>query len=58
MAEHARHADRGRFLAELEAEIEAQGDAEVAVRIRQAAPPVQRWLGLERYWQKRAERPR
>jgi glyoxylase-like metal-dependent hydrolase (beta-lactamase superfamily II) len=54
-AERARHADRERFLAELEAEIEAEGDAQTAARIRQAAPPVQLWLGLERYWRKRAE---
>lgn len=57
-AERARQTDRERFLAELEAEIEGQGDAKVAARIRQAAPPVQVWLGLERYWRKRAERPR
>jgi glyoxylase-like metal-dependent hydrolase (beta-lactamase superfamily II) len=57
-ADRARHADRERFLAELEAEIEAEGDAEVAARMRQAAPPVQVWLGLERYWRKRAEQAR
>jgi glyoxylase-like metal-dependent hydrolase (beta-lactamase superfamily II) len=54
-AERACHADRERFLVELEAEIETEGDAQTAARIRQAAPPVQLWLGLERYWRKRAE---
>jgi hypothetical protein len=54
-AERARHSDRKRFLAELEAEIEAEGDAGTAAQVRQAAPPEQCWLGLERYWRKRAE---
>ena len=31
-------------------------DEELAERLRQAAPPDQLWLGLERYWRKRAER--
>jgi glyoxylase-like metal-dependent hydrolase (beta-lactamase superfamily II) len=53
-AERARGGDRERFLAEVEAEIEAEADQEVAERLRQAAPPVQLWLGLERYWRKRA----
>jgi glyoxylase-like metal-dependent hydrolase (beta-lactamase superfamily II) len=54
-AERARSGDRGQFLAQLEAEIDAQGDARVAERLRQAAPPEQLWLGLERYWRKRTE---
>ena len=53
-AERARLGDRERFLAELEAEIEAKTDAGVAERLRQAAPAEQLWLGLERYWRKRA----
>jgi glyoxylase-like metal-dependent hydrolase (beta-lactamase superfamily II) len=53
-AERARPGDRERFLAEVEAEIEAEADAGVAERLRQAAPPEQLWLGLERYWRKRA----
>jgi glyoxylase-like metal-dependent hydrolase (beta-lactamase superfamily II) len=53
-AERARSGDRERFLAEVEAEIEAEADAGVAERLRQAAPPEQLWLGLERYWRKRA----
>ena len=32
------------------------GDDEVRERYRQAAPPDQLWLGLERYWRKRRER--
>jgi glyoxylase-like metal-dependent hydrolase (beta-lactamase superfamily II) len=52
-ADRARHGDRERFLAEVEAEIDAVGDAEIAARVRQAAPPEQMWLGLERYWRKR-----
>ena len=52
-AERARGGDRERFLAELDAEIEAESDAGVAERMRQAAPPEQLWLGLERYWSKR-----
>jgi glyoxylase-like metal-dependent hydrolase (beta-lactamase superfamily II) len=53
-AERARSGDRERFLAEVEAEIEAEADAGVAERLRQAAPPELLWLGLERYWRKRA----
>jgi glyoxylase-like metal-dependent hydrolase (beta-lactamase superfamily II) len=53
-AERARPGDRERFLAEVEAEIEAEADAGVAERLRQAAPPKLLWLGLERYWRKRA----
>ena len=45
--------DRERFLAEVEAEIDAEADEGVAQRLRQAAPPEQLWLGLERYWRKR-----
>jgi hypothetical protein len=53
-AERARPGDRERFLAQLQAEIDAEADAAVAERLRQAAPPEQLWLGLERYWRKRA----
>ena len=45
--------DYQRFLAEVEAEIEAEAGQEAAERLRQAAPPEQLWLGLERYWRKR-----
>jgi glyoxylase-like metal-dependent hydrolase (beta-lactamase superfamily II) len=53
-AKRARRGDRERFLAEIEAEIEAEGDPEAAERLRQAAPPEQLWMGLERYWRKRS----
>ncbi len=49
----ARELDRGAFLAELEAEIDDQPEA-AAERMRQALPPDQVWLGLERYWRRRA----
>ncbi|MEA2405651.1 MAG: hypothetical protein QOE08_2298 [Thermoleophilaceae bacterium] len=48
--------DRDRFIASIEDEIRANADAETFERYRQAAPPDQLWLGLERYWRKRAER--
>jgi glyoxylase-like metal-dependent hydrolase (beta-lactamase superfamily II) len=54
-AELARTGDRGRFMAEIEAEIDSQS-ADAAQRMRAAMPPEQVWLGLERYWRKRAER--
>src|SRR5438552_16224207 len=54
-AERARPGDRERFLASLEAEIDAEADGDTAERLRQAAPPEQLWLGLERYWRKRVE---
>jgi glyoxylase-like metal-dependent hydrolase (beta-lactamase superfamily II) len=53
-AERARQGDRERFLAEVEAEIESEAGEEVAERQRQAAPPEQLWLGLERYWRRRS----
>ena len=39
-----------------EVEAAASHDEPTAERIRQAAPPDQMWLGLERYWRKRRER--
>jgi glyoxylase-like metal-dependent hydrolase (beta-lactamase superfamily II) len=52
---YAAAAERGRdrFFSTLAAELEAAADPEVAVRMRQAAPPEQLWLGLERYLRKR-----
>ena len=55
-AERARAGDRDAFLGALEADLETGVDAELAERLRQAAPPDQLWLGLERYWRKRFER--
>ena len=54
-AELARGGDRERFLAAVEAEIGAQSE-DAAERMRAAMPPEQVWLGLDRYWRKRAER--
>jgi glyoxylase-like metal-dependent hydrolase (beta-lactamase superfamily II) len=53
-AERARSGDRESFLREVEAEIEGSVGEAAADRHRQAAPPEQLWLGLERYWRKRA----
>jgi glyoxylase-like metal-dependent hydrolase (beta-lactamase superfamily II) len=55
-AEAARDGDRESFLAGLRRDVRAAVDEETAVRAEQAAPPEQLWLGLERYWRKRAER--
>jgi hypothetical protein len=52
-ADLARGGDRRRFLREIDDEIERSVDDTAAVRYRQAAPPEQLWLGLERYWRKR-----
>jgi glyoxylase-like metal-dependent hydrolase (beta-lactamase superfamily II) len=52
-AERARKGDRERFLRDLDAETMRAVDEGAAVRYRQAAPPEQLWLGLERYWRKR-----
>jgi glyoxylase-like metal-dependent hydrolase (beta-lactamase superfamily II) len=55
MAELARDGDREAFMRLLAAEIDEVAQEDVAVRHRQAAPPEQLWMGLERYWRKRAE---
>jgi glyoxylase-like metal-dependent hydrolase (beta-lactamase superfamily II) len=52
-AERTRWGDRERFLDGVEREIDSAVDSEAAKRLRQAAPPDQMWLGLERYWRKR-----
>jgi len=44
-----------RFLEEVDSELDREVDPEIARRLRQAAPPEQLWLGLERYWRKREE---
>jgi glyoxylase-like metal-dependent hydrolase (beta-lactamase superfamily II) len=44
---------RGAFLDAYEGEIDAHADPETALRVRQATPPEQQWLGLERYWRRR-----
>jgi glyoxylase-like metal-dependent hydrolase (beta-lactamase superfamily II) len=53
-SEWAREDDRETFAARLEALIDTQ-PPEAARRMRNAMPPDQVWLGLERYWRKRHE---
>jgi glyoxylase-like metal-dependent hydrolase (beta-lactamase superfamily II) len=53
-SEESSHGDAGRFGEWLAAKFDAEG-GEVAERLRQAMPPDQLWLGLERYWRKRRE---
>lgn len=54
--ERARELDQRGFCAAVEAEIAAATDPATAASYVQAAPPGQLYLGLERYWRKRAER--
>ena len=58
--ERARAHGREAFVAAVEDEVLAASDAdtELAARYLQAAPADQLYLGLERYWRKRAERER
>ena len=46
--------DREKFGEWLEGRFDAEGP-EIAARLRQAMPPDQLWLGLERYWRKKRE---
>jgi glyoxylase-like metal-dependent hydrolase (beta-lactamase superfamily II) len=55
MASLAREGGRERFLEGLRADTDGAVDAQAADRMRQAAPPDQLWLGLERYWRKRGD---
>jgi glyoxylase-like metal-dependent hydrolase (beta-lactamase superfamily II) len=55
LAELARDGDREVFMRRVAAEIDEVADEDVALRHRQAVPPGQLWLGLERYWRKLAE---
>jgi glyoxylase-like metal-dependent hydrolase (beta-lactamase superfamily II) len=52
-AQAAHGGDREAFLTAFEGEIERDLDPAEAERMRQAVPPEQVWLGLERYWRKR-----
>jgi glyoxylase-like metal-dependent hydrolase (beta-lactamase superfamily II) len=52
-AERSRPLEREAFIAALVGEIDSGADAETASRYRQATPPDQLWLGLERYWRRR-----
>ncbi len=53
-ADESSHDDPDGFAEWLNARFDAEGP-EVAERLRQAMPPDQLWLGLERYWRKRRE---
>jgi glyoxylase-like metal-dependent hydrolase (beta-lactamase superfamily II) len=46
-------AGRDAFLSWFDQQIDAHADPETAIRMRQATPPEQQWLGLERYLRKR-----
>jgi glyoxylase-like metal-dependent hydrolase (beta-lactamase superfamily II) len=56
-ADAARAGDEEQFVRGLDAEAHAQTDPETVVRLFQAAPPEQLFLGLERYWRKKAGQP-
>jgi glyoxylase-like metal-dependent hydrolase (beta-lactamase superfamily II) len=53
--ERARDLSKEDWMASMRETIRAEGD-EVAERLEQAAPPDQLWLGLDRYWRKKAQR--
>ncbi|UJA19748.1 MBL fold metallo-hydrolase [Thermoleophilia bacterium SCSIO 60948] len=55
-AEAVRELEHDEFMRWLADDLEAATDAEVGKRLREAVPPEHIWLGLERYWRKRAER--
>ncbi len=55
--EVAKTADQERYIEVVEAEVRASaGDDDTAASYFQAVPPDQAYLGLERYWSKKAER--
>jgi glyoxylase-like metal-dependent hydrolase (beta-lactamase superfamily II) len=54
-AEVSAGGDRDQFAGWLASTLAGEDEA-VAVRLRQAMPPGQLWMGLERYWRKRRER--
>lgn len=54
-AERVREQDREEFIAGVDAEIAGGAEPEIRPAYTQAAPPDQMYLGLERYWRKRAE---
>ena len=55
VAERAREMDAESFERGLREEIAASTDPETAAAALQAVPPEQQFLGLDRYWRKRAE---
>jgi glyoxylase-like metal-dependent hydrolase (beta-lactamase superfamily II) len=54
-AEAARSAEGEEIPRAIERDVRAAVDPDTAERLIQAAPPDQLWLGLQRYWRKRAE---
>jgi glyoxylase-like metal-dependent hydrolase (beta-lactamase superfamily II) len=54
--ELAQRSNMDEFVSEVEDEIYESADTDTALRFFQAAPPQQLYLGLERYWDKRAEK--
>jgi glyoxylase-like metal-dependent hydrolase (beta-lactamase superfamily II) len=53
-AERARELSAEEFERRLREEVEREAGSEAAKAMLQAAPPEQQWLGLDRYWRKRA----
>jgi glyoxylase-like metal-dependent hydrolase (beta-lactamase superfamily II) len=53
--ESARDQEMNEWCGRLKERFHEPGD-EIGIRLEQAAPPDQQWLGLDRYWRKRAER--
>jgi hypothetical protein len=51
----ARELDGAAFEAHIRSEIDEAADPQTAAALAQAVPPEQQWLGLDRYWRKRAE---
>ena len=54
-AEAARERDEELFIARLEARLSEETDPAAVEAFEQAAPPNQLYMGLERYWRKKAE---
>ena len=54
-ADRARMDGEERFIAQLEEELGEATDLATVEAFEQAAPPNQLYMGLERYWRKKAE---
>jgi hypothetical protein len=54
-AERARMKDEETFIARMEEELLDHSDRATVEAFEQAAPPNQLYMGLERYWRKKAE---
>ena len=55
-AQLARELSSEEFERRIRERVTGEADPETAEALMQAAPPEQQWMGLDRYWQKRAER--